>query len=156
MKDKKDRRLEFLSLVPSSAKRILDVGCGHGFLSGHLVKEGKEVVGVDRDAKVCDIARGRLTDVHHFDLETFIPPYPKESFDCIIFADVDWLLRAFNSNVRIFYLNQDIVYYNYQGISYHKGADRAWEKIKIFLKHCSIPEFLIYMNFAIWRKLCGR
>lgn len=36
-----------LSLVPPGARRIVDVGCGNGFLAGVLASHGYEVVGVE-------------------------------------------------------------------------------------------------------------
>ena len=53
-KPKTDRRLEFLNLIPHKAQRILDVGCGNGNLTEHLMSQGKEVYGIDRDPDVCE------------------------------------------------------------------------------------------------------
>jgi len=88
MKKKKEKRLEFLELVPEGAKRILDVGCGNANLTAHLVGQGREVIGIDRDSTRTQTAKERLTQVYCADIETFEPPFDVKSFDCIIFADV--------------------------------------------------------------------
>ncbi len=88
MKTKKNRRLEFLNLVPPEAKYILDVGCGDGNLSAHLLKEGRLIVGIDRNPRACEAAKTRLSKVFCGDIEHLDLPILPQSLDCIIFADV--------------------------------------------------------------------
>jgi len=85
---KRDKRLDFLNLVPENAKRILDIGCGHGKLTSVLAERGYEVIGIDRDPSVCEEAKARLSEVHCLDIENDALPFEKGSFDCIILADV--------------------------------------------------------------------
>lgn len=85
---KKDKREDFLSFLPIGATRILDVGCADGGLSAGLRQKGLEVVGVEKDKTACAKARERLSQVFLADIEKFDLPYPKEYFDCIIYADV--------------------------------------------------------------------
>lgn len=53
-----DRTLD--ALVPDSARPVLDVGCGDGFLSARLARRVPHVVGLDRDAPVLTRARERF------------------------------------------------------------------------------------------------
>jgi SAM-dependent methyltransferase len=77
-----------LDRVPTSARRILDVGCGTGALGGRLKQTRPcEVTGltysqaeVDLATKVID--RPLLMDLNHFD------PAPLGRFDCIICSHV--------------------------------------------------------------------
>lgn len=85
---KKDKREYFLSLVPPGAKKVLDVGCADGGLSASLRQKGAEVIGLEKDKDSCTKAEERLSKVFLADIEKFDLPYPKEYFDCIIYADV--------------------------------------------------------------------
>jgi 2-polyprenyl-3-methyl-5-hydroxy-6-metoxy-1,4-benzoquinol methylase len=82
-------RADVLSLVPSGARRVLDVGCGAGRL-GQELKESTdvEVVGIELNPEVARSAAAFLDRVicasgEYIDVEELDPP-----FDCIIFADV--------------------------------------------------------------------
>lgn len=82
-------RHEILALVPKSAKKILDLGCGEGVLGEALLKQGAEkVVGIEINPEVCEAARKRLTDAICGDLESVTLPYADGYFDCIIMGDV--------------------------------------------------------------------
>ncbi|MBN1656833.1 MAG: class I SAM-dependent methyltransferase [Anaerolineae bacterium] len=82
-------RREILPLVPPSATRILDVGCAHGYL-GRTIKEMRaaEIVGIEINVDQAEQARQFLDRVYVEDIETFLPPYPDEHFDCLIMADI--------------------------------------------------------------------
>jgi 2-polyprenyl-3-methyl-5-hydroxy-6-metoxy-1,4-benzoquinol methylase len=88
MSKKKDKRDELLALVPSDAKRILDVGCADGALGARLKSAGREVVGIDRDERSCSIASQRLSQTLSGDVEQLQLPFAKGYFDCIVYADV--------------------------------------------------------------------
>ena len=72
-----------------AAGKILDVGCGLGYLGQICVKKGCYVVGIEPDAKRAEEARravnkvitGNVEDIDSFGLE-------KDFFDAIILADV--------------------------------------------------------------------
>lgn len=51
------------ALVPSSAGRVLDVGCGDGFLAARLARRVSDVVALDVDQPVLDRAQGRFPAV---------------------------------------------------------------------------------------------
>lgn len=81
-------RPELLPLVPESARRILDVGCGAAGFSGTLKRlRQAEVWGVELNEAASKLARERLDKVFH---APFGPELdlPKNYFDCITFNDV--------------------------------------------------------------------
>jgi methionine biosynthesis protein MetW len=74
-------------LVPPN-KRVLDVGCGTGFLARLLMdSRGAQVVGIEPDLARTEAAKARGIDARHgfFD-ETMVQNLGK--FDVVIFADV--------------------------------------------------------------------
>ena len=81
-------RSDMVQYVPTSARKILDVGCGSAGFSGNLKTHlTAEVWGVELNQAASEVARGRLDRVFHapFGPELDIP---KNYFDCIIFNDV--------------------------------------------------------------------
>jgi ubiquinone/menaquinone biosynthesis C-methylase UbiE len=87
-KIKKDKRDDFLSLVPQDAERILDLGCADGDIGVRLKEKGLEVVGVDKDEELCAIAARKLDKVFSADIADLKLPYPEGYFDCIIYGDI--------------------------------------------------------------------
>jgi trans-aconitate methyltransferase len=51
-------------LAPRAGERILDVGCGDGFLTKKIAECGARVVGVDSSAEMVSAARGLGLDAH--------------------------------------------------------------------------------------------
>jgi GT2 family glycosyltransferase/2-polyprenyl-3-methyl-5-hydroxy-6-metoxy-1,4-benzoquinol methylase len=82
-------RPEVVALIPSSARRVLDIGCGAGAL-GALLKQRQvpEVVGIELQPRAAALARERLDQVLEQDVEGPFVEFPAESFDCIVCADV--------------------------------------------------------------------
>ncbi|RNI21420.1 class I SAM-dependent methyltransferase [Flexivirga caeni] len=66
--------------------RVLDVGCGDGFLSARLAAAGCEVTALDADAGVLERARDRWADRDvgwvHGDVLSY--PFQLESFDVVV------------------------------------------------------------------------
>src|SRR5262249_29978187 len=54
-------------LAPTAGERILDLGCGDGAITAHLVELGCFVVGVDASAELLAAARARGLDVRLMD-----------------------------------------------------------------------------------------
>jgi len=83
------QRAEIVQLIPQEAKRILDIGCGRGYL-GRTLKAVRslEIVGVELNPAMAEEASTYLDQVFTADVETFALPYPPEAFDCIIMADI--------------------------------------------------------------------
>src|SRR5258705_3262454 len=50
-------------LAPRPGERILDIGCGEGTLTGHIVARGATVVGIDSSQDMIAAARARGLDV---------------------------------------------------------------------------------------------
>lgn len=75
-----------LAELAPPGSRVLDIGCGDGFLSARLVDRGCEVVALDADADVLDRARERWVDDAidwvHADVRS--RPFPANSFDVVL------------------------------------------------------------------------
>ena len=82
-------RPEILELIPLTARRILDVGCGAGRL-GEAVKARQRayVVGVECIASAAESARSRLDEVIVGDVENLEPDFEPGSFDAVVCGDV--------------------------------------------------------------------
>jgi 2-polyprenyl-3-methyl-5-hydroxy-6-metoxy-1,4-benzoquinol methylase len=85
-----NQRLDVAALVPATARAILDVGCGAGRLGQHLKETlpGCRVTGIEQEGAMADLARSVLDEVLVANLETLDRPFPPETFDCIICADI--------------------------------------------------------------------
>jgi len=88
MNKKKNKRDDFLDLVPRGTRRLLDVGCGSGGLSIRLKEKGIETVGVEKDKKLYSLAKEKLDAVILGDIENLKLNYPEGYFDCILYADI--------------------------------------------------------------------
>jgi 2-polyprenyl-3-methyl-5-hydroxy-6-metoxy-1,4-benzoquinol methylase len=87
-------RPEILALVPTSAKQVIDVGCGAGRLGEALkARQPARVVGVELVPTAAERARGRLDEVFVGDIEELDLPFMAESFDCVVCGDVIEHLR---------------------------------------------------------------
>lgn len=97
-------RPEVRDLVPLSAGRILDVGCGSGRLGAALqARQECDVVGIEMDGRAASNARQVLADVVEADIERGEVVFAEERFDCVVCADVLEHLRdpaAVLRNVR--------------------------------------------------------
>ncbi|MDA8208579.1 MAG: class I SAM-dependent methyltransferase, partial [Actinomycetota bacterium] len=82
-------RPEIVELVPFSAKRVLELGCGEG-RTGAAIKhrQGASVTGVELEPAVACIASDVLDEVQQADLDDFDFPWGDAYFDCVVAADV--------------------------------------------------------------------
>lgn len=77
-----------LSLVPSSAARILDVGCGAGTIGEQLrLARERFVVGITYSPQEAQLASGRLSQVICAELSDF-DFSPLGKFDCVILSHI--------------------------------------------------------------------
>src|SRR5882724_3574126 len=82
-------RPEVLNAIPREAARILDVGCGAGWLGEQLKRrQGATVWGIEVVPKASERAAQQLDRVWNTPVETALPEIPEENFDCIVTADV--------------------------------------------------------------------
>jgi O-antigen biosynthesis protein len=101
-------RPEIIEMVPTDAKRILDVGCAAGATGIELMnRQDCQVFGIELNEQVAQIAKGNYVDVKVGDLEQVKLEYPEDFFDTIIFADVlehlkdPWaLLEKFHAHLK--------------------------------------------------------
>jgi methionine biosynthesis protein MetW len=84
-------RPDVQSLVPASARAILDLGCSNGALGAALkARQGATVLGVELGEEYAREAEARLDRVIVADAEAFAAGAapPEAPFDCVIAADV--------------------------------------------------------------------
>ncbi len=82
-------RREILELVPTTAKKILDLGCGTGELGKALKKRQEcQAFGIELNKEAAEIAKKNLDGVWIDNLNRFIPTFSDEKYDCLIFADI--------------------------------------------------------------------
>ena len=81
-------REDILSLVPKGVKRVLSIGCGHGFTEYEMVKQGIGVVGIPLDCVIQVSAAARGIKVLPPNFEIARQSLKDEQFDCILFPDV--------------------------------------------------------------------
>jgi GT2 family glycosyltransferase/SAM-dependent methyltransferase len=82
-------RPELVELVPASARRILDIGCGTGRV-GQAIKarQSAHITGIELDGRAAAEAAGRLDRVFVGDVESLDLDIAEASLDCVICGDV--------------------------------------------------------------------
>jgi 2-polyprenyl-3-methyl-5-hydroxy-6-metoxy-1,4-benzoquinol methylase len=82
-------RPELLALIPESAGKVLDIGCGAGRLGQALkARQPAEVVGIELAGPAARAARDCLDEVLTGDVERMELPFASGSFDTIVCGDV--------------------------------------------------------------------
>lgn len=81
-------RLEMLPFIPSSAKKILEIGCGKGHFCEQLIGKETEVWGIEPDGDSAEIASKKLFKVLNGKINEVIGQLPDNYFDAIILNDV--------------------------------------------------------------------
>jgi len=99
-------RPDIRRMIPPDGKVIGTIGCGRAATEAELVREGREVHGVDVSPEAIEAARGRLTSARVVDPGED-SPFEENSLDGLILADVlehlpmAWLkLRSFARAVK--------------------------------------------------------
>jgi len=89
-----------LNLLPTA--KILDIGCGVGYLTLAIHQLGYCICGVDNDIQVSFTLNSKGVDVYPCNIERDPLPFKPRTFDCAIFAEVlehinpREVLRVFN------------------------------------------------------------
>jgi ubiquinone/menaquinone biosynthesis C-methylase UbiE len=82
------------SMLPDSAQRIVEVGCGNGYLSLELARDGLEVLGIDVSPDIIEVAERSSTahpqpsgfgSLRYLCADVNTWQVPEGSFDCVIF-----------------------------------------------------------------------
>lgn len=82
-------RPELLALVPGSARRILEIGCGAGRFGAALkARQECHVTGVEFNPRAAELARQRLDAVVSGDVETLELDFPPHGHDAVVCGDV--------------------------------------------------------------------
>jgi len=81
-------RQEMLPFIPSSAKKILEIGCGEGHFCEQLIGKDTEIWGVEPDSDSAEIAAKKLYKVLNKKINEAISQLPENYFDAIILNDV--------------------------------------------------------------------
>lgn len=82
-------RPDVLALIPTGARKILDIGCGTGEL-GRLLKRRQpcHVHGIELVAEAAQEARRQLDMVINDDALRALSTLPADDYDCVVLADV--------------------------------------------------------------------
>lgn len=75
------------TVLGTSSQKVLDAGCGEGWLCRHLVQHGVLAKGVDGIAELIEAAKSKGGDFDCFSFEQLVSqsPWPANSFDCVVF-----------------------------------------------------------------------
>ncbi len=85
--DIRGRLAEYLPIF-RGASDVLDVGCGRGEFLTLLREEGVRGRGIDLNASMVDVCRGKGLDAHHADALTYLRAQPDGSLGGLIAAQV--------------------------------------------------------------------
>lgn len=70
--------------------KILDIGCGAGFLTNHLALEGHTVTGIDLSEPSLEIAKAQdiTKSINYINCHAYCLPFLNDSFDVVCATDV--------------------------------------------------------------------
>jgi 2-polyprenyl-3-methyl-5-hydroxy-6-metoxy-1,4-benzoquinol methylase len=84
-------RYEIVRRRVVAARRVLDVGCGDGYLMGRVQPQTAYLVGVDSEFSATSLSREMLADRDYCDVVTassYELPFPADGFDRVLLTDV--------------------------------------------------------------------
>lgn len=131
---------EWLSILPASSGRVLDVGCGSGHLCINLADRVKNVVGIDISQTMIGLAKKYKTEQRkhnvHFviaDLES--APLQEQSFDLVL------------SDTAFGHIQLDIVLPMLRGIVKKNGRLILRELVSAHPKLATSPVWVVLRRF---------
>ena len=148
---------------PGKALKILDVGCGAGFFSILLGKQGHEVTGIDltesmiADSRVLAEEEGCKAEFLVMDAENL--QFPDGTFDVVVSRNVTWNLphpaKAYAEWVRVLkpgglLLNFDANWYTYL---YEEAAKEAYMQDRINSAKQGVGDQNIGEGFDVMEKI---
>src|SRR5687768_13673251 len=80
-------RTDILRMIPADGLIIGSIGCGFAATETELVKQGRQVHGVDISPQAIEVARNRLTSARIIAPDDRLP-FESNSLDGLILADV--------------------------------------------------------------------
>jgi methionine biosynthesis protein MetW len=93
------KRLDMIVSRVGAGEKVLETGCGPGFLAKLLKDRGAHVIGADVSPVGVERTERRGIEAHHVDLDTTKFPFSDESFDTVVC----------NSNLEhLFHLEQNL------------------------------------------------
>lgn len=162
-------------LAPPPPLRILDVGCGTGFLALQFAAMSHHATGVDIAPEMLEQARRKATadslTVTFLEGDAEEPAFPEESFDLVTARHLIWTLPrpevAVHNWLRVLvpggrvalvegHFNDDIqdirpAYQDiYDQLPLYRGSPSA--EMTEFLKSCGVAQLEVYplMNAVLW------
>ncbi|KPK08722.1 MAG: hypothetical protein AMJ64_02645 [Betaproteobacteria bacterium SG8_39] len=130
-------RLLIELLRPSPNARMLDVGCGSGWFTRRLVRDGYRVTGIDFDAAMIAYARAHRAAVEDYLVaDAAALPFVSRAFDCCVSVTalcfvreearaLAEMMRVARGRVALGLLNRRSVLYLQKGRGGGKGAYRG-------------------------------
>jgi len=123
-KELKPNRFSIIVSLIGSGKKVLDVGCGEGFLSKLLTEMGNEIIGIDISEIAVKLAKEKGIKAFVCDIENESLPF-NDVFDVIVLSEVlehlvspkkvIYKLKRHLKNDGVFVLTfPNIAYYKYR------------------------------------------
>lgn len=84
----KHYRIEMLPFIPQKATKILEIGCGQANFSLQLLREDREIWGLEPNPEAAKVASEKLYKVLTGTVEEKLTEIPDDYFDVIIMNDV--------------------------------------------------------------------
>lgn len=81
---KADSIAQILAQLGHVSPKLLDVGCGHGFIHPKLVNLGCEIFGVETASEVLKLAQKTNPKVNYLAYDGFTLPFSHQSFDVVM------------------------------------------------------------------------
>src|SRR4029077_6482211 len=86
-------RRDLVSLIPTSARSVLSIGCGWGATEEYLALSGKRVVAVPLDPVISACAQARGVELVQGDLKMALARLSSERVDCLLDSNVLHLVQ---------------------------------------------------------------